>query len=224
MGIPSESNHRVALAAIRRLYAASEHFPLVVRAALAQVLGARRVTGFVKQREALVRYGDLEIELEPELLEGSTRLVCGGAYAYLCVDHGDRGRSVWVLEQPDEGAMRIFGKSLATNLAQAGRLNLPAPEVSSRPVSARGEALFDVDVTPLPAGDLLAGLTPEANEAVRLAARGYTNVRIAEHMGLSVASVARRLAVAYTHLGIKGRREIPVKALLALPKPSRRAH
>ncbi|MEZ4463222.1 MAG: sigma factor-like helix-turn-helix DNA-binding protein [bacterium] len=67
--------------------------------------------------------------------------------------------------------------------------------------------------------ELLAELPRRSGACILLAARGMTNLQIAEYLDLTSATVARCLQEGYRHFGVAGRNELDVAALLSQPKP-----
>lgn len=66
---------------------------------------------------------------------------------------------------------------------------------------------------------LLETLNERAAACVLLAARGYTNGQISDYLQVAPGTVARSLQEAYRHLGVAGRSDLDVAALLTQPKP-----
>ncbi|MCA9527980.1 MAG: hypothetical protein KC549_16950 [Myxococcales bacterium] len=66
---------------------------------------------------------------------------------------------------------------------------------------------------------MLATLPRRSGDCLLLAARGMTNLQIAEYLELTSATVARCLQEAYRLFGVAGRNELDVAALLSQPKP-----
>ena len=58
--------------------------------------------------------------------------------------------------------------------------------------------------------DPFAILSPREKEVARLAARGYSNIQIAEELFISVETVKRHMATIFEKLGIESRRELKV--------------
>lgn len=83
-------------------------------------------------------------------------------------------------------------------------------------------------VTPAPevpsdSEDPYAALDPLTADCLRLAAQSWSNREIAAWLGISRATVTRRLRQAYDALGVDGRRALPLHRLLDRPKPPRHA-
>ncbi len=139
------------------------------------------------------------------------RRAAGGVWR---VDHGAHGWSAWRLAGPPTPPPLLTPVGQA--VGRAGELWLPQA------------ALPGLDLTPAPVGvDVEAGarlygqLEPLTADCLRLAAQGWTNAQVADWLGVSRSTVTRRLTRAYTALGVAGRRELPLPALLSRPKPPR---
>ncbi len=168
------------------------------------------------------------------------------AFLVLRATHREMGTSVWILgrEAAFDAAERALAAAVAPNLGYAGELALqrapsllpgtedafagavpPRPAVGDEPAAKRVDGLFPVQRArraTLPARQQrLDGLAPRPADCARLAARGYTNMQIAEYLGIPLGTVARDLNRVYRHLGIRGRHELDVQALLTDPKPPR---
>lgn len=64
-------------------------------------------------------------------------------------------------------------------------------------------------------GDSSESLTPEQTAVIELVARGWTDQRIADELGVSVSTVRRRLRGAADLLGVHSRAAIAVAATRA---------
>lgn len=65
----------------------------------------------------------------------------------------------------------------------------------------------------------LAQVSDRATDCVLLAARGYTNGQISEHLCIAPGTVARSLQEAYRVLDVSGRNDLDIPVLLTQPKP-----
>ncbi|MCB9534915.1 MAG: helix-turn-helix transcriptional regulator [Myxococcales bacterium] len=167
-------------------------------------------------------------------------------FLVLRATHREMGTSIWIIgrEVAFDGADRALAAAVAPNLGYAGELALkrapsllpgtedafagavpPRPVVGDEPAAKRVDGLFPVQrarrATPPARRQRLDGLPPRPADCARLAARGYTNMQIAEYLGVPLGTVARDLNRVYRHLGIRGRHELDVQALLTDPKPPR---
>ena len=64
----------------------------------------------------------------------------------------------------------------------------------------------------------LGSLTPRQNECVDLVIAGFTNVEVAEQLGISVDTVKKHLKLAFDELGIHSRSELVALASTSMPK------
>lgn len=167
-------------------------------------------------------------------------------FLVLRATHREMGTSVWILGRPVpfDAADHALAAAVAPNLGYAGELALqrapsllpgtedafagavpPRPVVGDEPAAKRVDGLFPVQrarrATPPTRRQRLDGLAARPADCARLAARGYTNMQIAEYLGIPLGTVARHLNRVYRHLGIRGRHELDVQALLTDPKPPR---
>lgn len=155
--------------------------------------------------------------------------VCGEDFglALRCVQpirarHQGAGSTLWLLARgtPFTPVEQRRAQVLGEHLGFAGELALNARPRMSTP-GERAAGLF-AQATPGAALDVSAQLDAlpiDVSDAIRWAARGYTNAEIAANLAVSEATVARYLNRGYHAFGVAGRHELDVKAILAQPKP-----
>lgn len=127
----------------------------------------------------------------------------------------DGAHYVWLLDGAPRTARRRRIAAVRDNLeiavdfaarrtavdSRSGRLSRPCPERIAR-VESR-----------------LAQVSDRATDCVLLAARGYTNAQISEHLRIAPGTVARSLQEAYRLLEVSGRSDLDIPVLLTQPKP-----
>ncbi len=170
----------------------------------------------------------------------------GRPFLVLRATHREMGTSVWILGRTAafDAADHTLAAAVAPNLGYAGELALkrapsllpgtedafagavpPRPVAGDEPAAERVDGLFPVQrarrATPPARRQRLDGLPTRPADCARLAARGYTNMQIAEYLVVPLGTVARDLNRVYRHLGIRGRHELDVQSLLTDPKPPR---
>jgi DNA-binding CsgD family transcriptional regulator len=126
------------------------------------------------------------------------------------------GRTViWLLDRAVPAQPRTRISAIRTNLQQAvdfciQRSDAKLPTGRLRRVTPRRIAAIT---------RLLTTLSDRATRCVLLAARGFTNTQISDYLQVAPGTVARSLQEAYRHLGVAGRSDLDIPALLTLPKP-----
>ncbi|MCA9544843.1 MAG: helix-turn-helix transcriptional regulator [Myxococcales bacterium] len=124
----------------------------------------------------------------------------GGVWSAWLLDAPRAVPSPWV--QPVERVLGLAGELWFARLRCPTRPPRPAPP-------------------PPVAGDPYQGLDAFTADCLRLAAQSWSNREIAAWLGVSRATVTRRLRQAYDRLQVQSRRELPVAQLLDRPKPPR---
>ena len=127
----------------------------------------------------------------------------------------DGTRYVWLLDDAQPTPRRRRISAVRDNLELAIDFALRRSVTAQR--SGRLSAPSAARVAAVEAR--LAQVSPRATACVLLAARGYTNAQISEHLQLAPGTVARSLQDAYRRLDVAGRNDLDVPVLLTQPKP-----
>lgn len=210
-------NDEQVLGCIERLYALDDGpdwagaLRIVLRA-----LGAQAgvlIQHDLPEPEVRVQVGaPFDWTLEPLLTRGTGQLERRIA---LHTTQHDGARYIWLLDGAPRTPRRRRISAVRDNLELAidfaarrsavdlrpGRLSPPSPARVAA-VQARLDQVSD-----------------RATDCVLLAARGYTNAQISEHLRIAPGTVARSLQEAYRLLGVGGRSDLDIPVLLTRPKP-----
>lgn len=149
---------------------------------------------------------------EPLLTRGTGQHL--GSIALHTTQH-DGTQYVWLLDGARSAPRRRRISAVRDNLELAIDFALRRSAVASRsgrlsPPSAERIAAVEAR---------LAQVSDRAIDCVLLAARGYTNAQISEHLQVAPGTVARSLQEAYRRLDVGGRNDLDIPVLLTQPKP-----